>query len=603
MNILLTMVKNKVIYIYEIIANTFLWKGKEHAFQNITYKNSTVKKKRYRKAIVVAFLPCFLLCSSVGETFAVGFASKLARGAGKASGVGVCGVLGGLLGAAGKGGYGLVKEGLRGSWSGGKNGIQAGLGVSRAIIHSGCGGHRGRDCCQRVTLGMSKAVLAGGVLLGCTASGVLLGFVGKGGWGFLSHAPGGFWRGTKCGIQLGMNLKSWAEGRQQQPGGGGAQPPGLRRRLLLGLLALASGGAGFLSGFQPETHASSLVGMQTVLLEPSEQLSRGLRLLALRAHEQPLNATTSFDTVGTVGIKNRNLQGPSKNSKEIMQSLTAAVAPVRTFGSSDTYVSNLERKVRSSEAGLVTSIAPGVSFGIAYKHNKDDRKDFTGMQLSSGVGGVTSQATTDMLSAVMTLNPQHTGFTGHLATAYGWGKVKNNRSITHDGQVTNAKGNPNINLMGGLIQVGYTLKASKTVSVTPYVETMMSTVSWGPYQEHTGSIPCKISRNKDQVIEHSIGLRSAWKTSNNSQIQGWVAGVSGRRKTDSLNCTSKASPLAKYEVVVPMNRKEYTQVELGMFYSKALSSNIEVTLNGTVRLDKMKKVGTQSMGAQVSYTF
>lgn len=76
----------------------------------------------------------------------------------------------------------------------------------------------------------------------------------------------------------------------------------------------------------------------------------------------------------------------------------------------------------------------------------------------------------------------------------------------------------------------------KHIVVTPYVETLYLLVKWVPYKEVLGLLSCKLSKNKEKVIEKSVGLRSHWKVTNMSQIQIWIAGVSGYIKTNSIKC-------------------------------------------------------------------
>lgn len=52
--------------------------------------------------------------------------------------------------------------------------------------------------------------------------------------------------------------------------------------------------------------------------------------------------------------------------------------------------------------------------------------------------------------------------------------MKNTRTVTHGDSKASAKGTPDISLIGGLVQLGYNISISKSISITPYKEAMLS---------------------------------------------------------------------------------------------------------------------------------
>lgn len=273
------------------------------------------------------------------------------------------------------------------------------------------------------------------------------------------------------------------------------------------------------------------------------------------------------------------------------------------FAFTDKYECNLEKKTRSGRAGLVAELSPGMTVGLAYTRHNDGRKSFEGIQLGTGSGSVTSKTEAEALSAVIALNPEGGGVTGHIASYHGWGKMKTSRSFTHVGSEVSAKGKPDIYLSGGLIQFGYNISFSKTSTLTPYIEGMMSTVNWDVYTERSGLLPCKISRSEEYVIEKSIGVRHHWKPTSGFQIQSWIACISGERRTDAVSCRPVVMPIKKYESYVPVQERKYVYTEVGASYSMSVTDTLQLGIDGMMRLDNVHKVKGKSMSLSLMYLY
>lgn len=71
-------------------------------------------------------------------------------------------------------------------------------------------------------------------------------------------------------------------------------------------------------------------------------------------------------------------------------------------------------------------------------------------------------------------------------------------------------------------QVDYNILIAKPVTLTSYVTYLYTMIKWDAYQELSGTLPCEINGNKEQIREKSIGVRSHWKVTSMSQIQIWI---------------------------------------------------------------------------------
>lgn len=360
---------------------------------------------------------------------------------------------------------------------------------------------------------------------------------------------------------------------------------------------------GFLPGYSREGQISSLLTIQSLIVNSSEQVLSTLRFLSLKATAFTSHKNDFFYTqCDTVTMLRKNIHASSGSFPvaAIQQEMAALV--YQPFGSVTSYTTNLEHKIRSGNCGVITNIAPKFSIGVAYHHNNEPQKEHIGIQINSAIGSVKTKSETDSVSVVVAWNTKEKGFTGHLVSCYGWGKVKNNRTIIYsDGQV-NAKGKPDVTLNGGLAQFGYNI-ALGVCSITPYIENTISKVEWSPYSEKTGPVPCKISQNKEFIMEQSIGLRNQWELKGNAELHIWGAGISGKRNTHGLQSNPVVSLLPIYEASIPSYNKRYLRTELGVSYEKKVSDTFYVGLNGKTRFKNMKKTEGQQANVYLQYVY
>ena len=344
----------------------------------------------------------------------------------------------------------------------------------------------------------------------------------------------------------------------------------------------------------PEGQFSSLQSLQFALSDSSELISGTLKSLALKAHSSCKHLSTTHKK-SQLRSSNRKTSGsfnkitsPIENTN-IIDALQPT-KPYTVFTSMNKYTTNLENKLRSAQAGIMLNFSPTINIGLAYNCNKKEYKEYSGAQLNSSNGSVKSKSTTDGLAAIFTLNPEKKGLTGTMIGSYSWGKVTNSRRVTHGEKHIVTKGSPDITLTGGLVQIGYNIPTIKTLMLTPYVECLISNVRWSPYTEKQSPVTYKISENRKNLLEKSIGLKTKCELTEHSQLQTWIVGSSGLKKTNSLSSNSMITPLFKYTISAPSYKKKYTKAEGGLSYEVQLSPTLTLGVDGILSFEKIKKI-------------
>lgn len=238
-----------------------------------------------------------------------------------------------------------------------------------------------------------------------------------------------------------------------------------------------------------------------------------------------------------------------------------------------------------------------------YSRHNDEKKEYTVMQLDEGRGFVKAKSEIESIAAVVTFNTDHPGITGHFASCYGWGKVKNKRFFTHAGSETSSSGSPAITITGGLVQVGYNLYVSKSFSVTSYVEGMLSIAKWEPYNEKRGILLCKLSESNECIFEKSIGLRSNWRFSENVVLQTWISGISGNQTSTNVSLQPLVAPIKRYKVSVPIKSKNYLRSECGLTYISKVTESFSTGTAVLCSFSKTQKLYNQQVSAYITYVF
>ncbi|AGC50723.1 autotransporter outer membrane beta-barrel domain-containing protein [Lawsonia intracellularis] len=362
--------------------------------------------------------------------------------------------------------------------------------------------------------------------------------------------------------------------------------------------------ADFIPGYNLGGHISSLIGMQGILLDISDQVSIILKTLPLKAYEFSDDEIDNFSLnrknalVFLTGRKRLHRLYPTFSKKEKVH-----FPLYRTFFTVEGYKTNLEYKTRLGQAGIIIDSCSDMCIGLSYYHQANEMKKYGEVRLGSGIGSSKAKTELEAISAMMVWNPNKKGITGHIVSFYGWGSIKNTRSFTHmDGEL-HVKGNPEAYLMGGLLQVGYTIFQSNTLSVTPYIELMASTVGWNAFKEFSGLLPCEVSRNTERKVEKRIGIRSHWKTTNTSQLQTWMSAVLGTQHTNSISSKPIIALTDKYKASVPGYKRNYTRFECGFVYSMKLSERLEMNLSGLTHIMNTKRYTEQNINLQWTYFY
>lgn len=356
----------------------------------------------------------------------------------------------------------------------------------------------------------------------------------------------------------------------------------------------------FLSEFDPKSHIHSLLGMQSTLLDISEQTVSALRQAVLKTHEHMLGAEMMYQQEGYVYSKGQKFQYPSCVAKGTDSLFLKRY--VHHFVTFDSYETNFEHKLGSGQAGIVADMTSGVCLGLVYSRHNNHGKMYSGIPNSPWTGMIKVRTNTESLSAGLAFNIGGTGVTGHFASCYGWGKAKNIRSFIHGTMEVCSKGSPDIRIAGGLVQLGYNLSVSKQIRLIPYIETTCSVVQCGSYKESLSLFSCELTKNKEQVIEKSIGLRSYWKPSDMLQAQLWIAAVSGCRDVKSLSCNIVKSRL-KHEVSVPSKQTRYKKTDVGLSYLINITPRLCLEMNGMTSFENIKKSKEKQLTLFFTYNY
>ncbi|OMQ01718.1 hypothetical protein BW722_06800 [Lawsonia intracellularis] len=358
--------------------------------------------------------------------------------------------------------------------------------------------------------------------------------------------------------------------------------------------------SGFLSEFNPKSHIRSLLGMQSALLDISEQTASALRQVVLKTHEHMLMSEMMYQQEGYVYSKGQKFQYPSCVAK-VTDSLFLK-RYVHHFVTFDSYETNFEHRLGSGQAGIVVDMISGVYLGLVYRRHNNHGEMYSGIPNNSWTEMIKVRTNTESLSTGLAFNIGRTGITGHLVSCYGWGKAKNIRSFMHGTMEVCSKGSPDIRIAGGLVQLGYNLSVSKQVRFTPYIETTCSVVQCGPYKESLSLFSCELTKNKEQVIEKSIGICSYWKPSDMLQAQLWIAAVSGYRDVKRLSCNIVNSRL-KQEISVPLKQTRYKKTDVGLSYLINITPRFCLEMNGMMSFENIKKSKEKQLKLFFTYNY
>ncbi|AGC50725.1 autotransporter outer membrane beta-barrel domain-containing protein [Lawsonia intracellularis] len=364
------------------------------------------------------------------------------------------------------------------------------------------------------------------------------------------------------------------------------------------------------SGYNYQDQRNALASMRHVLLDVSTQLSMTLRDLVLKGYQERLNTGEAYALTYNRGA--RLTRKPVKQMKYFSTSGSSmrhfnvfqALKLYQANGSIDSQKYSIEDKISPEQVGCIVDITSNVSLGIVYGHQKGKVKEYKG-NVSSALGILGTTLDVDSFSTMVMFDLDKVGIMGSLSTCYGWGKAKNIRRFSRGGKEVHTKGSSSISSVGGLIHIGYPIDIRHGVSMTPYIEYMVSMVQRGGYQEKLGLLPCSFTDDMKIIHEKRIGLCSNWKPTPLTCLQIWIAGTSGMQKTKGVYSTLSVIPNQyMYTVSFPVQKEQYLQAEFGLSYQTALTETAHFYVNGTSYIKKVQKnYGGQHVFFQLRYTF
>lgn len=354
------------------------------------------------------------------------------------------------------------------------------------------------------------------------------------------------------------------------------------------------------TGYDVESNFCALQGLQCSLGNTLNQASNLLRMLSSKTISISLKQTCAERELITTSSKlhfcNTAIEQPAAFSSS--QSSLDVFTPSQGFSSIDKYSSNGEDKLCSAQIGFVMCPTEKLTMGVGYNYvNETPRKHKEDSNLVTKTRSVIHT-----LSSIVSWNTNGVGLTGHIAGCYGWGGINNTRYFIHGREKVSSKGTPNINLSGGLLQLGCNFPISNVMTVTPYIEGVLTTVAWNAYHELAGPVRCKISDYRETSCEKSVGLRHSYTPSSKTQLQLWIAGVLGQYNIGKLHSDALFSDYS-YHTTVPLKRKNYEHVELGINYEMYVSDLCTIGLYSIIIFSHIQKPTDKTMRVSLQYMY
>ena len=361
-------------------------------------------------------------------------------------------------------------------------------------------------------------------------------------------------------------------------------------------------GAAFSIGYDVESNFCALQGLQCSLGNTLNQASNLLRMLSLKTMSVSLKQTSTEKKLNTITTPPKLRFCKTAIEKAVSfsssQSSLDMFIPSQGFSSIDKYSLNGEDKLCSAQVGLVTCPTEKFTMGVSYNYVHEPPRKYK--EESTLVTKTLS--TIHIFSSIINWNANGVGFTGNIAGCCGWGNINNTRYFIHDRGKTSSKGTPNINLIGGLLQIGYNLPISNLMTFTPYIEGILTTVAWNAYHELTGPVRCKVSDYRETSYEKSIGLRHNYIPSNKTQFQLWIAAVSGQYNIGKLYSDTLFSDYS-CNTIIPLKKKIYEHVKLGIQYEMYVSDLCIIGLYSTIIFSHIQKPTDKTIRFFLQYTY
>ncbi|OMQ01796.1 hypothetical protein BW722_06740 [Lawsonia intracellularis] len=363
--------------------------------------------------------------------------------------------------------------------------------------------------------------------------------------------------------------------------------------------SLGSASASF-TAYDVESNFCALQGLQCSLGNTLNQASNLLRMLSLKTMAISLKqnyAERELNTIVTspkLSFCKTAIEQPVSSSQPSLD----VFIPFQGFSSTDKYSSNGEDKLCSAQIGFVMCPTEKFTMGVGYDYVHEIPRKYK----EDSTLVTKTRSTIHIFSSIFSWNTNGVGFTGHITGCCGWGDINNTRYFIHGRGKASSKGMPRINLSGGLLQIGYNFPISNVMTITPYIEGMLTTVAWNAYHESIGPVRCKVSDYRETSCEKSVGLRHSYTPSSKTQLQLWIAGVLGQYNIGKLHSDALFSDYS-YHTTVPLKRKNYEHAELGINYEMYVSDLCTIGLYSIIIFSHIQKPTDKTMRVSLQYMY
>ncbi len=351
-----------------------------------------------------------------------------------------------------------------------------------------------------------------------------------------------------------------------------------------------------LGGFNHQGQHDSLQKMQHIFLGSSEHVLSTLKHLVLKKKKP-------YATTSALNVTDMQDFPLLENLGELM--------PYKLFASTNKHRKNLEEKTQSGQAGIDIQLFSGKTgffhkllLSLAYDFNTNMYNEFSrGQLLTEDNSIVKAKLATNGLIAMLAHNPDEQGLTCNVGCYYSLGKAKNIRHVRHGQSRTVTRGDSNVVFIGRLLQIGYNVSLVKNLTITPYIETIMSNIQSSSYKEQKALYACSMSKNSNDVLENSIGVRLAYQPTEHIQLQTALYSVSGKQKIRKLISKTILEPGFEVSSWSDGYHNKYIHTKLDIAYEMLLTSQLHVGLNSSIQFGSSKKQDKQFLNIYFSYIY
>lgn len=305
----------------------------------------------------------------------------------------------------------------------------------------------------------------------------------------------------------------------------------------------------------------------------------------------------------------------AQSSQQAMRSLALAATTgypdttkrFRIFGSASTKKPYPKKhQPYAVTVGFIVNPFSAINLGVAYTYTQHTTQDFHVSNINSLFeGSAAGKLQTNHLSLITAWNPEGYGLTGFLEYAYGTGDATLIRKFAYDDLAFTAKGKTRTHTDGGTARIGYRVKVTETIAVTPYGELAAVRARWNNYSENKGKFPANISSTKELVREERLGIETRWQLLDNCQIYAWGAYISSKKKNGAgIEALLTIDDHTENMTVSKYSRKQ-SMGEIGAAITIRTTEHFGISFNASIRTKPNSKVSldSQHIGTSIWYAF